>query len=293
MRRLKFLQRVLLNYTTNQRCPYCDSRNTRVVGRKYGVLQLRHCSICDLRFRWPKETAGFLEGFYQKSYKETGFTTDLPDRMVLDEYIANGFAGSPKDFSASIGVLKTILPHGRILDFGCSWGYGVYQLNRAGYETVGFEISRPRAELGRRELHVEVIDSLHSLGSLPDASFDGIYASHVLEHLQSLKDVFKLFARILKPDGVAMILVPNCGGDLARQLGTKWGPMINEKHTLALDGSFFLKNLPQFGFGVCAFSDPYDPVAIESALIDETSLPQVGAELMVLARRNRIELKST
>jgi SAM-dependent methyltransferase len=285
MRRLKFLTRILLSYTTNRRCPYCDSPKTQLVGRKNCVLQLRQCSVCDLRFRWSKETAGFLERFYQEAYKETGFTTDLPDRQLLGEYLAAGFAGSPKDFSASIGVLKKILPSGCVLDFGCSCGYGVYKLNRAGYDAVGFEISKPRAEHGRRVLHVEIIDSFPALDSLADSSFDGIYASHVLEHLQSLKEVFTFFASVLRPDGVAMMLVPNCGGKMAHELGTQWGPMINEKHTLALDGEFFLRNMPQFGFQVQVLSDPYDQSRVDAVITHEASAPVDGDELMVIAKR--------
>jgi 2-polyprenyl-3-methyl-5-hydroxy-6-metoxy-1,4-benzoquinol methylase len=163
----------------------------------------------------------------------------LPDTKLLEQYIASGFIGSPKDFSAPIAVLKQLLPRGRFLDYGCSWGYGAFQLSQSGYDVVGFEISKPRAELGRIRLGIEILDELKDLNTLPDGSFDGIYAAHVLEHLQSLKEVFAFFSRVLKPNGIVMVLVPNCGGKLARELGTGWSPMINEKHTLALDGNFF------------------------------------------------------
>ena len=285
MRRLSFLFRVMANYGSDQNCPYCTSSNTQLIERKNLVLQLRRCSVCGLRFRWPKETSGFLEKFYQEEYKEGGFTTDVPDTKLLEEYIAKGFVGSPKDFTTQIGVLKRELPSGRVLDFGCSWGYGVYQLNRAGYETIGFEISKPRAELGRRELHVEIIDSLSVLDSLQDASFDGIYASHVLEHLQSLKEIFTLFARVLKPGGIALVMVPNAGGKMARELGIDWGPMINEKHTLALDGEFFLNNMPGFGFEVRVISDPYDQERVDAVLNHGNDLPHDGQELMVIAKK--------
>jgi 2-polyprenyl-3-methyl-5-hydroxy-6-metoxy-1,4-benzoquinol methylase len=77
----------------------------------------------------------------------------------------------------------------------------------------------------------------------------------VLEHLLSLKEIFELFARILKPGGVVFIMVPNSGGKKARDLGIRWQAMINEKHTLALEGGFFEKNMTPFGFNVRAFSD--------------------------------------
>ena len=42
----------------------------------------------------------------------------------------------------------------------------------------------------------------------PDASFDIIYCSHVLEHVPDDRKALSEFRRVLKPDGVAIILVP-------------------------------------------------------------------------------------
>jgi SAM-dependent methyltransferase len=285
MPQVSFLTRVLLNYGTDKNCPYCHSERTQLAGRKHFVLQLRRCADCGLRFRWPKQTPEFSRKYYQRTYKEGTYTTDLPDKETLDKFIASGFVGSPKDFSYSIRILKGLLPKGRVLDYGCSWGYGTYQLKLAGYEAVGFEISKPRADEGRRTLGVEIVDTLQSLDAMPNASFDGIYASHVLEHLQSLKEVFAFFARVLRPEGIAMVLVPNCGGKLARELGTEWGPVIGEKHTLALDADFFQKNMPQFGFRVLTLSEPYELAKVEAASRQANSLPADGQELMVVAQR--------
>jgi SAM-dependent methyltransferase len=236
-------------------------------------------------FRWPKETPGFAEKFYQNSYQEVRFTTELPDPATLKGFIANNFAGSPIDFVEQISLLKTFLPQGRVLDFGCSWGYGIHQLTHAGYDAFGFEISRPRAELGRRELGVKILDKLEDLEHIPSQSVDGIFASHVLEHLLSLREIFEFFARILKPGGVVFIMVPNSGGKKARELGVRWQAMINEKHTLALDGKFFEKNLPSFGFDVWAFSDTQDAAAIQTISDQNGELSTEGEELRVIARR--------
>jgi SAM-dependent methyltransferase len=284
MPQLSFLGRVLLNYGTDKRCPYCNSQKTQLESRKYVVLQLRRCTDCGLRFRWPKQTLEFSENYYQRTYKQ-GLTTELPDKETLDRYISSGFIGSPGDHSSTINVLKGLLPKGRVLDYGCSWGYATYQLKQAGYDAVGFEISKPRAEKGRRALGVEIVDTLQKLDAMPSASFDGVYASHVLEHLPSLKEVFAFFARVLKPNGVAMVMVPNCGGTLARELGPRWGPMLNEKHTLSLDADFFQKNMPHFGFNVLTLSDPYEPSQVKAALGQTALLPAEGQELMVVALR--------
>src|ERR1700676_1831543 len=110
MRQASFLARVLLNYGTDKRCPYCTSQETRLAARKFVGIELRKCEDCGLRFLWPKQTPEFSEKFYQSAYKESAYTTDLPDTKTLDKYISSGFIGSPKDFSSSIGVLKGLLP---------------------------------------------------------------------------------------------------------------------------------------------------------------------------------------
>jgi SAM-dependent methyltransferase len=286
--RLTFSTRILLNYGSDRNCPFCQSEKTDLIARKNLILQLRKCRACSLMYRWPKEAPSFSEKFYQDSYQEVGHTTELPDPVTLGTFIANNFAGSPKDFADQIAVFKTFLPRGRVLDFGCSWGYGIHQLKQAGYDAFGFEISKPRAELGRLQLGVEILDKLEDLQHIPSQSVDGIFASHVLEHLLSLKEVFELFARILKPGGVVFIMVPNSGGKKARALGIEWQAMINEKHTLALESGFFEKNMTPFGFKVLAFSDECNVATLRDAVDNNGPLSLEGEELRVIGIRSSV-----
>jgi len=282
--RLSFLTRILLNYRSDKDCPYCASPDTQLKQRKLYLLELRTCTFCGLMYRWPKSTPDFAERYYQSRYKESSLTTEVPAQAQLDRLLAANFSGSPKDFSRPIALLKEFLPTGRVLDFGASWGYGTYQLKQAGYDAFGFEISRPRAAYGREHLDVQILDCLDDLRHIPSHSIDAIFANHVLEHLLSLREPFALFARILKPGGVALIAVPNAGGELARSLGTRWRTLINEKHTLALDARFFERNLTAYGFNVRTFADPYTVADLRHAI--EKNLPlsaDQGQELIILA----------
>lgn len=286
MGHLRFASRVLLNYGTDKNCPFCASTKTELMERKRILLHLRICRNCSLMFRWPKETPSFNEKYYQKTYQEIDYTTDLPDAATLKQFIDDNFASSAKNFVNEIAVLKQFLPEGRVLDYGCSWGYGVYQLRQAGFDAFGFEISRSRAEQGRNYLGIEIIDTLKALDNLAPQSVDGVFTSHVLEHIPSLKEVFQFFARILRPGGVLLITVPNGGGKLARELGVRWPMLINEKHPLALDRTFFEKNLSPFGFHVATCSGPYRPVEIREAVSQDRSMAAESEELMVIAHRS-------
>lgn len=188
------------------------------------------------------------------------------------------FRGGLLDYTVRLAILRGLRAHGRILDYGASWGYGVYQFRAAGYDASGFEISEPRAAFGRGNLGVTIETAS---GAFPDGSFDIIHTSHVLEHIPDLHLPFTEFSRLLKADGILVVFVPNAGGKFACEQGVKWGPLINEKHVLALTADFFARGLPEFGFEPLFASSPYSeparPLSAELAL--------EGEELLVVARR--------
>ena len=284
MGRLAFLLRVVGQRIGGQDvdCPYCGQSDTHVIGTKRLVLQLRRCAGCHLMFRWPKDTSEFNRRFYQRQYRE-GITTDVPDKAPLENLKASMFSGTEKALAEKIALLKILVPHGRVLDFGCSWGYGTLQLAAAGYDAVGFEISEPRAEFGRVNMGLTMISTEAELDKCAE-SFDAVFASHVLEHVPAPAAVFDRIASLLKPDGLLLAFVPNCGGDEARRLGVEWGPMCCEKHPLAFDAAFLEGALAKHGLRAITFSDPYAPQDL-IACWDRLATPRNlhGAELMVVA----------
>lgn len=147
-------------------------------------------------FRYPKDSWEINAGFYQQAYDvfEDGLVTSLPNDEQLAELQRTGFVGSRWDSSDRFTILNQYSPRGRILDYGCSWGYFIYQALQRGYEPIGFEVSSPRAEFGREKLKLEILSTLSELRALPEASIDVIYTSHVLEHLPGLAGVFEEFA---------------------------------------------------------------------------------------------------
>ena len=125
-----------------------------------------------------------------------------------------------------------------------------------------------------------------ALAALPDASFDIVFTSHVLEHLPDLKEPLRLFARLLKPGGLLLAFVPNADGVSARERGFDWGPLIDQDHVLALDAPFFAAHLGEYGFAPPRFStDPYDGPfrSFETPGAAKGALP--GDELCLAAER--------
>src|SRR5262249_48713421 len=145
---------------SRNRCPNCSGRGEATVQRKYLVTRLVRCGSCKLLFRTPTDPPKFTDSFYQENYSR-GFTTDYPAPEALARLVETSFVGSEKDIAGRIQVFNAlgIQPGARVLDFGASWGYGTWQLRRAEFETVGYEIGRPRARYAREALKVPVVDA--------------------------------------------------------------------------------------------------------------------------------------
>jgi 2-polyprenyl-3-methyl-5-hydroxy-6-metoxy-1,4-benzoquinol methylase len=279
MSKSQFLLKTLVKYAALQpsTCPYCLSARTALVERKNGLWQLRRCDECLLNFRFPKDVPAESAGFYQRAYRQDK-VTDLPPEEDIQLHVANRFARVGRDLTTHLKTIQAMMPRGRILDYGCSWGYCVHQLAQAGYEASGYEVSRPRVEYGRKTLKQDLTSDP---ATLPREAFDAIYSAHVLEHIPNPRNCMTAFGELLKTGGKLFLYVPNCSGDDARKLGVKWGPMINEKHVLALTAEFFHRNLPRHGFSTKFASSPY---AMTPQPYD-TNWDRSGEELLVVGTR--------
>jgi SAM-dependent methyltransferase len=259
-------------------CPHCGNDRTQLEQRKHTIWHLRKCPVCCLMFRWPKENVESSYHFYQGVYHE-GRVGNVPDAAKLEDLLAVSFAADNLDYSVRIKTVRSTSKGMRVLDYGASWGYGVWQFQKAGFDAVGFEVGFSRAEYGRRNLGVRIETTTSVFAA---NSFDVIHTAHVLEHVADLKSAFLDFHRLLKPGGVLVIFVPNAGGQSAQTLGTRWGPMVGEKHVNALTAEFFAHNLPVHDLTPRFGSSPYD--APLRAMGDSPALN--GEELLVVAERN-------
>lgn len=213
MAHFQYILPVLRKYVQRQDkdCPHCGNSNTLLVGTKGLILQLRMCVSCALCFRWPKDSVEENYDFYNHKYREGGITVDLPSPAKLKSMMASSFGNTGKDFKDRINLLKQYRDSGSLLDYGASWGYVAYQLQRAGYEVIGFEIDGRRAEYGHKCLNLHMISDVEKLLEMKE-TFDIILTSHVLEHLPDLKSIFTNFYTLLCAKGLLCIFVPNCTG---------------------------------------------------------------------------------
>jgi SAM-dependent methyltransferase len=264
-------------------CPFCaESRHLELLGTKKLLLRIFRCNRCLLIFRYPQDGPDGNQDYYQGTY-HSGPVTELPSGTELADSLKFGFKGQ-LDHSRKHKLLKALKPSGKILDYGCSWGYGVHQLESLGYEAIGFEISKPRAAYGRIALGVHIIDELGEVRRLPAGSFDAIFTNHVIEHLPDLRESFDMFNRLLRDDGLLLNILPNFGSRLAMGGAAFWN-IIGRDHPLAPTRAFFELVLPSNGFRqiVCG-SGPFDENLVSLFAQGQFGvIPADGEELFVAA----------
>jgi 2-polyprenyl-3-methyl-5-hydroxy-6-metoxy-1,4-benzoquinol methylase len=219
-------------------CPNCGGSASQPVRRKYLVTQLRRCADCRLLFRTPTDDAANNAHFYEHDYAQ-GFTTDMPSDEVLADLLRTNFVGAEKDYAYYIGVLSQLglKPGDSIFDFGCSWGYGSYQLQKAGFAVTSFEVARPRKRYAAEKLRVDVVDDMNDASVNLAGRFDCFFSSHVLEHIPSPNQAFDQAMRLLKVGGLFVSFTPN-GSDGYRTASKHWNKLWGEVHPNFLDDVF-------------------------------------------------------
>lgn len=282
LNRVSVLSGVCLRQSKN--CPGCESKHTTRIGSNATLAHVRECHECSLLYRWPKQSARFNSIFYRREYSRVhcSAATDLPEPKQLEAMKSHGFKGTARDFSDFIELFK-LLGVKTVLDFGCSWGYGVYQFRQSGFEAVGYEVSEPRAEFGRSNLDVHIFASETEL-LRSNHSFDLIFSSHVFEHLPTPNLAWDLFSKVSRKSSFYAIEVPNCGGESARRLGLNWGPFSSAIHPLSFTSTYFRKQLEPRCSALSFVSKPFNPRTVFNSFRGTPfSKDPAGDDLIVLA----------
>jgi SAM-dependent methyltransferase len=132
-------------------------------------------------------------------------------RWKLDEFFATG-EREVHDVLERAAWLGLPRRRDRALDFGCGVGRLTRALSHAFTEAVGVDVSPVMVDRARelnrdrRNLTFEV-NAAPDLARFPDASFDFVYSSKVLQHMPSPRvacGYVAEFVRIVRPDGLAV-----------------------------------------------------------------------------------------
>ena len=141
---------------------------------------------------WDLNTSGMERNFYRSYFTvEEKHWLMRGRRAIAREELARRIPGN-----------------GKVLDFGCGSGLFVRELARAGYDTRGLDISADAVAYGHLQgtQNLSVMEG-HKI-EFPDNTFDAVLSMDVIEHLEQEEWALKEIERVLKPGGVAVLMVP-------------------------------------------------------------------------------------
>jgi SAM-dependent methyltransferase len=178
-------------------CPVCLEPSERFVICKAHLngsedFDLVECANCHVRYLDPLPTPEQLEQFYAPHY------------YGRDWYKQKGLGMA---FARSI--LNRRKP-GEFLDIGCGLGYFIKGIaENSKWKVCGIEFSPEAADHARTVLGLDVTSGGLRDAAYSDARFDYIQIRNVLEHVVDPRGLMTECRRILKPDGVLHLFVPN------------------------------------------------------------------------------------
>ena len=145
-----------------------------------------------------EETAA-IEKQWTRAWQAAGGPQGLADHIPGKE-----------EYRAIASYLARLPKGARLLDGGCGLGDWTLHFTRAGYPTLGLDISRATVELLQRKFPEAefTVGDIRATG-LPDACVDGYFSWGTFEHFQDgLGGCVREAFRILKPGGWLFVSVP-------------------------------------------------------------------------------------
>lgn len=127
---------------------------------------------------------------------------------------------------------------GNLLDIGSGTGHFLNAMKETGWRINGVEINAKAREYAVAQFNIDTI-SPENIQTLPAESFDCISLWHVLEHFQDPFKYMKEISRLLKPEGVVIIALPNSGSSDSKHYGKKWAAYDVPRHIWHFSPSTF------------------------------------------------------
>jgi len=211
-------------------CPICNNKEEidGNIAKLYTVVvsdnknesknfEMRQCSECDIVYLNPMPKNEYLASFYEKGYHRV-------KESFLNETISR--------FNRKLAVseIKKIKSDGKVLDIGCGRGMFLKSMQEAGYEVCGIEPSGDGSKIARDIAKLKISNCRLDEFECCDNSFDIVMLWHVLEHMSSPAESLEQIKKIIKPDGILIVEVPNFSSIESRFFNRYWQHLDVPRH---------------------------------------------------------------
>jgi len=233
-------------------CPVCLNPVTApaLVGTDFlfestsKTFTLYSCEACRCLFLHPMPDSREIERFYPADYwwnaRRSGGLKKLESvyrKLALRDHIA---------FITRAAGDRSV----DVLDVGCGSGTLLGLLKQRGFRVTGLDFSAEAAAIAKAENGVDVAVGTLEEAHFPAESFDVVTLFHVMEHVTNPRLVLAQVSRVLKPNGVAILQVPNIESWQFKIFGARWYGLDIPRHVIDYSRNSMLKLLADSGFVV-------------------------------------------
>lgn len=263
-------------------CPLCvnlPAQDVVLATKGYPGIPVQNviCRRCGVIRVNPRMTAKGYEDFYKEDFFEYLNPYSRPAYVEEIEHTRDDDYLTPVKRTRLPYILPYVKQGGRVLDVGAGFGQILYLLQKEkGVTTVGIEPDPFSREVAKEKSGVELIDTtVEEYVKTNPEPFDFIYMDQVFEHLLSPLESLRDLKRLLKPDGVMYIGVPNA-----------WNPQIpmaifyQIAHTYNYTPATMRRFVEDAGLKVIALADPEGYPLEVLVTHPESSYPEEKSERM-------------
>lgn len=181
-------------------CPLCNGSKHKLIYTERGALNIVRCLNCSLIYVSPRLRS--------------------PDRIyhgdakVYFEEAKLIFSGKAKhhrdsNYLRDLELIKKYKPSGKFLDIGTNMGFFLRMAKGGNWDLYGVEPSPSLSEIAREYFGLNIKTAYLENAGFKNDSFDVITMTDVFEHITEPAKMLSEIRRILKPDGILFIKVPN------------------------------------------------------------------------------------
>jgi SAM-dependent methyltransferase len=237
--------------TVMDKCIACGASSMTVAFEKNACKILR-CSMCGLGRTSPIEPTFDPHEYYSESYFQGGVSDGYADYMGSEATLR-------AEFRHILRYLLSLNPRrGRLLEFGCAYGFFLEEAKLHFESVQGIEISEDAV----RFCHARGLDV--RAGAVDHSTLNGCYdvavGLDVIEHVLEPHETLRMIASHMNPGGVLLMTTGDWAAPLARISGPHWRLMTPPEHLSFFTVKSIRLILESAGFQLASLSHPWKRV---------------------------------
>lgn len=209
------------------------------------LFTLVKCNECGLIYQNPRPGPSEIDRYYPDIYEH------------YQPRIQNQPGQTLRTWMQDYGIRKRcrfVLAHrseGKLLDIGCSSGAFLLGMQAfPNWKVYGVEKNAYAAQLARQQVGTDIYCGTIEKAHYPEQFFDVITLWDVLEHLHHPLQALEEINRILKPNGLLVLRLPNAASRDAALFGPFWAGLDPPRHLYVFTPQTLQHMLQKSGFAI-------------------------------------------